>query len=180
MKILPSIGLPAFLLLAGSAAAQPRAATLERPRAFEALVECRAISDDAARLRCFDTAVTALQNAADRRDLVVVDRAQVRESRRRLFGLAIPRLPVFGGGNDADEEEEEIRSIESPVARAYQAGYGRWVVTLEDGSTWAQVDNQPIASRPRRGDAVRVQRAALGTFMMRVAGQPAVRVRRQM
>lgn len=169
-------GLPAT-----AASAQSSAAPAQRPELFEALVRCRAIADDAARLICFDRAAASLQEAAERRDLVVVDRQQVRESRRRLFGLPLPRLPIFGGGDDDDEEDaDEIRSIESAVASAYQHGNGQWVVRLEDGSTWVQTDDNIIAGRPRAGQPVRVNRASLGTYMMRVNGQPGVRVRRQL
>ena len=179
MTLKLAFALPVVLILASPALGQPDSRRPERPATYDAVVRCRAISEEAARLRCFDTAVAALQSATESREVVVVDRAQVRESRRRLFGLALPSLPIFGGGGD-DDEEEEVNSIESPVASAYQQGYGRWVVRLEDGSVWAQVDNQMIAARPRAGDPVRVQRGAMGSFMMRVRGQPAVRVRRQM
>ena len=167
-------------LPAAAASAQSTRASTQRPELFEALVRCRAIADDAARLICFDRAAASLQAAAERRDLVVVDRQQVRESRRRLFGLPLPRLPIFGGGDDDENEAEEIRSIDSAVASAYQHGNGQWVVRLEDGSTWAQTDDNIIAGRPRAGQPVRVTRAALGTYMMRVNGQPGVRVRRQL
>ena len=168
-------GLPA------STAFAQQTASPQRPETFEALVRCRAITDDGARLQCFDQAAAALQQATEAREVVVVDRAQVRESRRRLFGLPLPRLPIFGGGGgDEDEDEDEISSIESTVASAHQEGYGRWVVRLEDGSTWVQTDDNIIAGRPRSGQPVRVNRGALGSFMMRVNNQPAVRVRRQL
>jgi hypothetical protein len=164
------IALPAV-----AAVGQQRQPTPPRPQLFEALVRCRAIADDAARLQCFDSTAANLQQAAERREVVVVDRGQIRESRRRLFGLSLPGLPIFGGGDG----EEEITSIESTVSSAHQVGYGRWVVALADGSTWAQTDNNPLASRPRTGQTVRVQRAALGSYMMRVNNQPGIRVRRQ-
>ena len=172
--------LAAFLALlpASAAIGQARNEAPARPALFEALVRCRAITEDAARLTCFDAATAALQAAAERRDVVVVDRGQVRESRRRLFGLALPRLPIFGGGDDDDEEE--ISSIESSIISAHQVEYGRWMVRLEDGSTWVQTDNNLIAGRPRSGQPVRVNRGALGSYMMRVNGQPGVRVRRQL
>ncbi len=169
------IAMTLIVLPAAGALGQQREPSPPRPELFEALVRCRAIADGAARLRCFDSAAANLQQAAERREVVVVDRGQIRESRRRLFGLALPRLPIFGGGDD----EEEINSIESTVRSAHQVGYGRWVVALADGSTWLQTDNNPLASRPRTGQPVRVQRAVLGSYMMRVNNQPGVRVRRQ-
>ena len=60
---------------AAAAAAASRERRQQRPEAFEALVRCRAITEDAARLHCFDAAAAALQAAAERRDVVVVDRA---------------------------------------------------------------------------------------------------------
>ena len=105
--------------------------------------------------------------------------ARISKSRRfATQSLALPRLPIFGDDDD-DEEEDEVDHIESEIVSAYQFGYGRWAVRLEDGSTWMQTDNTPIAARPRAGQPVRVNRGALGSYMMRVNGQPGVRVRRQ-
>jgi hypothetical protein len=163
----------------GDPAAQPKQ-NQERPELFEALVRCRAIAGDAERLRCFDTASAALEQAAERRELVVVDRAQVRESRRRLFGLALPHLPIFGGGDDSRADEDEVTSLEGTLASASQDSLGHWMVRLADGSLWVQTDNRPLAFRPRNGQPVVINRAALGSYMMRVNNQPGVRVRRQL
>jgi hypothetical protein len=152
----------------------------EQPALFQALVRCRAIAEAAARLQCFDAAAAALDQAAERRDIVVVDRGQVRESRRRLFGLALPRLPIFGGGDDGREDPEEITQLEGTVARASQDAYGHWVVRLQDESLWVQTDANVLALRPRPGQPVLIRRAALGSYVMRVNGQPGIRVRRQL
>jgi hypothetical protein len=177
---------PTHLLLAALLAAIPAMAlgqtdrARQRPELFEALVRCRAIAEDAARLRCFDTSAAALEQAAERRDVVVVDRAQVRESRRRLFGLALPRLPIFGGGDSGREDEDEVTSLEGAVASATQNSLGQWLVRLQDGSSWTQVDNNILGLRPRPGQPVVVNRGPLGSYMMRVNRQPGIRVRRQM
>lgn len=171
-----------FLILAALLVAAPAALPAQRgeppPRVelFEALVRCRAVADDAARLRCFDTAAAALEAAAARRELVVVDRQQVREGRRRLFGLAIPRLPIFGG--DEDEDEDRIETVEGVVASASQDGMGHWIVALQDGAVWTQTDNRPLALRPRSGQQVVINRGAMGSFMMRINNQPGIRARR--
>jgi hypothetical protein len=149
-----------------------------RPESFEALVRCRAIADNAARLACFDQAAAALQTAQERREVVVVDRQQVREGRRRLFGLALPRIPIFGGDDDDEPDEDQVSTVEGIVAGAAQDGLGHWVVTLQDGAVWVQVDNNALALRPRPGQRVVINRAALGSFMMRVNNQPGIRVRR--
>ena len=164
-------------LPAAALAAKPSNKDVARPEAFEALVRCRAIADDAARLTCFDGAARTLDEQAARRELVVVDRQQVRETKRNLFGLDIPNLNPFGGGPD---EEEEVKTVEGVVASASQDGDGRWIVRLEDGATWGQTDNNPLALRPRAGHKVRISRAAMGSYMMRINNQPAVRAKRRL
>jgi hypothetical protein len=166
---------------AGTGAAKPDAATPaaqeQRPAAFEAVIRCRAIAGDAERLRCFDAAAAAMEQAADRRDLVVIDRQQVRAAHRKLFGIEIPRLNLFGGGDDKSDEVSELDGVASSVA---QDGNGRWIVTLEEGGTWVQIDDNPIAIPPRAGTKIVIKRAALGSYMMRIGGQPGVRAHRRL
>jgi hypothetical protein len=164
--------------VAGLAVARPKGPTMPagHAEAYDALLKCRTIADDAARLRCFDQATAALQQAAERRDIVIVDREQVRQTRRSLFGIEGLRLPFFGGG----DKGEEISQLDGIIASAREVGDGRWLVHLEDGSTWLQVDDNVIAVWPKPGQKVLIKRAALGSYMMRVNGQPGVRVKRQL
>jgi hypothetical protein len=170
------IAVAAAALVAPAALPAKDSKPQQRPEAFQALVRCRALADDSARLRCFDAAAAALQQQADNRDLVVVDRKQIQETKRSLFGLDIPDLNPFGGGGG---DAEEIKSIEGVVRSALQDGDGRWVVTLEDNSTWAQTDNYPFAVNPKRGNKVKIVKAAMGSYMMRINGQPGVRAKRR-
>jgi hypothetical protein len=167
----------AAALVAPAALPAKGAKPQQRPEAFEALVRCRAETDDAARLRCFDSAAATLQQQAENRDLVMVDRKTIQETRRGLFGLDIPNLnPFGGGGNDA---VEEIKSIESTIRSATRDESGHWILTLEDNSIWAQTDAYPFAVDPKRGNKVKVVKAAMGSYMMRVNNQPGVRAKRR-
>ena len=167
----------ALIGVAALAVARPRTPTVPagHPQAFEALVKCRAITEDAARLRCFDQAAAALQQATESRDIVMIDREQVRQTRRSLFGIEGLRLPFFGHG----DEKDEVSQLDGVIASARDMG-GRWMIHLEDGSTWTQVDDNVIAIWPKAGQKVLIKRAALGSYMMRVNGQPGVRVRRSL
>jgi hypothetical protein len=177
------IALPVAVAAQDPAPAALQAAADRAPDQLDAVIRCRAIADGAERLRCFDAAVGRLADATERHDIVVVDRAQVRETRRRLFGFSLPRIRLFGGGGDHDDnagEAEEVRELRGVVASA-TSGRGRsarWVITLEDGGTWTQVDDRPLAIWPERGTAVVIRRGIVGNYMMEVAGQPAIRVRR--
>lgn len=148
----------------------------ETPALIDNLSRCRNIAADAARLACFDAAMSALDTARQQGDVVVIDRAQARNARRQLFGFQAPSLSGLFGREDA---AEEVDSIETTLARAGRTGDGKWVFHLADGSEWRQIDSASVQFQNRAGASVRVRRAALGSYQLVVGGSRAVRVRRQ-
>lgn len=170
-----------LLLLSASitlSVADPAAAadkTPSQPQAFKDLVQCKALTAPDQRLACYDAQVGKLEQATSSGDVVVADRASVREAKKGLFGFRIPTLGIFGGGG---EDKEEVTSIEGTVTTARQFGYGSWRVTLSDDSTWEQVDTEKLVFDPAKGSKVKIYRGALGTFRMNVDGQHAIKVRR--
>ena len=154
-----------------AAAAQDAA----RPELLERLNACRAVADSAQRLACYDAAAAALDTAEREGEVVVIDRAQVRESRRALFGFDLPSLPALGR---VERAEDHIDSLETTLTRATRGGDGKWVFRLADGSVWRQNDSESVFFPNREGTQVRVRRAALGSFMMTLGNSRAVRVRR--
>jgi hypothetical protein len=172
----------AALALPMAISAAPRRPAQERPAALEAMLRCRTLTDEHARLECFDREVAAFEAAAAARDVVIIDRKQESETKRSLFGLRLPRLAIFGGGGDgdnADRDDEELDQLEGVVASAMQTADNRWVIRLQDGATWRQIDDQILGRRPRAGSKVLIKRAAMGSYMMRLDGQPGVRARRE-
>lgn len=162
-------------LSAAPVLAQQRPTAPSRPELLNRLIDCRPMQDAAQRLACYDAAASALDAAERQGDVVVVDRAQVGEARRQLFGFQLPSISLFERG----ETVEQIDSIETTLTRASQSGEGRWLFTLADGSVWRQIDTEPVRFRNRGGEAVRVRRASLGSYQLVVGGSRAVRVRRQ-
>lgn len=161
-------------LLAGAALhAQDRSASdaPPRPAAFEDVVACQAIADGAQRLACFDRSVTALKAAADARQLVVVDRSTIREARRGIFGLKLPRLKLFDGGG---EDAEELVSLDSTITGVRTAKDGMPIFVLEDGARWKQTEGRNVFARA--GQPIHIKRAAMGSFMANVNKQSGVRV----
>lgn len=142
---------------------------LAQPAVFKAVIDCKAITDPSARLACFDKAVTALASAADARDVLVVDRATARKTKRSLFGLALPKIKLFG-----DNDDEEIDQIETTIASAYDAKDGLTIFVLPDGARWKQTEGR--YTYPKAGQAIVIKRASLGSFFARVNNQAAVRV----
>ena len=140
-----------------------------QPPVFRAVIDCKALPDPQARLACYDRTVGALANAAETRDVLVVDRATARSTKRSLFGMALPRIKLFG-----DNDDEVIEQIESSIASAYDAKDGLSVFVLADGARWKQTEGR--YTFPKVGQPIVIRRAALGSFFAKVDNQAAVRV----
>lgn len=162
-------GAIALLCITGTATAQDA----EAPEVYKKVVECRSIADDTARLACFDASVQAMDEATENEDLVVMSRTDIKQAKRGLFGLSLPRIKLFGG----DDDEEEIKLIEAKITSFSRSRKG-WVVTLDDGAVWEQSDNVYV-SRPKVGEAIVIKKAALGSFMARIDDGVAFRIKRR-
>ena len=138
------------------------------------LSACRKLTDRDARLDCFDRETATIDEAIARKDIVVVDREAVRETRKSLFGFELPKLPFFGGD---DKDEPAQTEITAKIASANTIGNGRWQITLDTGAIW-QTTESSVLLDPHPGDSVRIRRAAMGGYFMNVSGERAVRARR--
>jgi hypothetical protein len=164
----------ALVLLACPAWAAPSIALQGRADVLKALSACRAISDSAARLDCYDRASAALDQAEASGDVVIVDRAQARAARRQAFGFNLSALSVF----DRALAKDEVNSLTTSASSAYQNSEGKWIIVLEDGARWRQIDDEVLNRAPHAGSAIRIRPASLGSFVMNIDGQPYIRVHR--
>ena len=166
------------LVLAALAAASPAFAK-EKPIAapppvYQAVVDCRGIADAAQRLACFDRTVGEMAKAGEDKDLVVLDRETMREARKGLFGFSLPKLKLFGGGDE--DERDVVREIESTIAGIRSAKDGLPVYTIADGARWKQTDGRNLF--PKVGQKIKIKAAALGSYMASIEGRAGVRVMR--
>ncbi|VXD01146.1 hypothetical protein [Sphingomonas sp. 8AM] len=170
----PVFGAILVSCLSGVASADP--ASPDRSGVADAVLRCRTIAGDAARLKCFDAAAGALNGAIAARQVVVVDRARVEAERRARFGerRRAADLPTL-----QDADGNRLDTLTGKLAQAARTGDGNWSFTLADGSRWLQTDGQAFAVAPRSGETVVVKRAALGSYKLTVGRQPGVRVRRR-
>ncbi|MBX9729583.1 MAG: hypothetical protein K2X31_11810 [Sphingopyxis sp.] len=148
------------------------------------LYECRAITDPAARLACFDRQVAALSAAEESREVRIVDREAVREARRGLFGFSLSGIGNLFGSGDDDEEEERadndvVTQIDSTLTSVARGENGRLVLALENGQRWIQTDTGRGGRTPRAGEPVVIRRGALGSFIANIGDRPGIRVMRQ-
>lgn len=164
-------------LVAGMAivTACPAVAQQNGSNAADALASCQGITDSATRLACLDKAVAEFIAARERKELVVLDRSDMRKTRRSLFGFALPRIKLFGNGDG--DEAEDIKQIDGKVVSVAQIGEDRWSMTLEDGTRWSTMESTR-GFPPRSGESVNIERGALGSYLALFNKRRSIRVRR--
>jgi hypothetical protein len=164
----------ACICTAGMAfAATPASDPPKVPQIYSDLIRCRAVPDEKERLACFEATTAKLEAAIEKRDIVVIDREQIKATRRTIFGLSLPKLGILG-----EDAKDEISQVDGVIAGVGTNSDGRWMVVLKDGARWQQIDSRPLAFPPKAGDKVVIRRATMGSFMMRIGSQPGIRVRR--
>lgn len=169
-----------FLCLTTASASAAPQRQQPRPEIFTDLLQCRSIAQDAERLACFDRQVGAIDAAAQRDEVVVLDKSELNKTRKTLFGFSFPKLPFLGSGEEDDSGEAKVDGvdqIEAVITSVRSLGYGKWQIGLEDGAVWATTE--AISARdPKVGQKIELKRAAMGSFMGKVEGGRAVRMKR--
>ena len=145
---------------------------LARPKAFDDVVACKLIENPEQRLACYDEKVVALDNAQKNKDIILTDKAAVKEAQRGLFGFQIPKLKIFGSSDD------DVAEIEAIVKLVTANRAGQVTITLEDGARWQQVDTKILNREPKAGSKARIRLASMGSYLVSFDSGPAVRMKR--
>jgi hypothetical protein len=160
-------------LLPASAPARPKPKDAGSNALLQALSACRTVADEKSRLDCYDRASASLAEAVDKKELVVLDQQEIRETRRSLFGFSVPNIPLFRGEGGSDDGK-----LETIIAGVSRIEGGKWQIRLEDGATWQTSETRLNLSDPRPGQKIVIQRGALGNYFLRIDGQRGLRGRR--
>ncbi|MDO6413300.1 hypothetical protein Q4F19_02795 [Sphingomonas sp. BIUV-7] len=168
MKMALPIALGAILCCAGAAVA---AGPNSSDRVLRDFANCRTTGDAAARLACFEKTFDSFEQAVKSREVTIVDKADVREAKRSLFGFTLPKLDLFGGGGGREDPAEEFAEINTTVASARTGEGGHIEIRLADNpdALWRTTD--PMAFPPRAGDKIRIRQGALGNYFLSVGGR---------
>lgn len=172
-RIVALVALAALMPASTPAAAKPRLKDAQSNALLQALAACRGVADEKARLDCYDQASLRLADAIDKKDLVVMDRQEIRETRRSLFGFSVPNIPLFRGESGGDDGK-----LETTIAGVSRLEGGKWQIRLEDGAVWQTNETRLNLSDPRPGQKIVIQRGTLGNYFLRIDGQRGVRGRR--
>ncbi len=164
------------------AAAAPLAAQDEKSESayVTALRACQGKTDAAERLACYDAAVGSIVSASSEGEVTVVDREDVRQTRRKLFGFALPDLGIFGGNSDKEDpaQAEEFTTLQTTIAAVRSGAEGTYIITTEEGAEWQLSEVPARLLRPRVGQPIEIRAAALSSYFLRINGQKGVKGRR--
>jgi len=175
MTIRPSaviLGLAAMLALPAAASAKDETPH-DRAPAFQGVLNCRGIADNAQRLACYDAAAAKMGEAETHGEIVVIDRAQASAAHREAFGLHVPSLSFVTRAL----RPEEVNRIEGVVDTAHADANGFWTFELDGGAIWRQISGE-LWRPPRHGSKVSIRRGSLDSYLMNVDGQPSIKVHR--
>ena len=165
----------AALCVSQPAAAPAPATPQDRAKELQQLIDCRKLADNTARLACYDSAASTLDQAEAKGDIVVVNREQARKVRRQAFGFSMPSITLFERG----ERPEEVAQADDKIASVRRLLTGKWEFHLQSGAVWVQIDLTELPLDPKPGQTVKIQKAAMGSYAMSVGNQRSVKVHRQ-
>lgn len=156
-------------------------ALAQAPASTDAVYACASMDDDMARLSCYDDAVGRLKAAEEAGEVTTISKAEVEEVQRDAFGFSLPSLPKlampkFGGDKD---EDGTLRSVTTAVTKVKTSKINGLTITLENGQVWQQTDGRSVSYSKRKGvKEAEVKTASFGSFMMKLDGGVAFRVKR--
>lgn len=153
----------------------PLQAAEETPAVIKALGACRALTDGQARLACYDREAASLVQSVERQETVVLDKQEVKKTRRSLFGYSMPNLPIFRAA-EKDKDAPEFTQIDTPIKTVRSIGYGRFRFTVDDGALWETTEG--INAFPKPGEKVLIKAGLMGSYFIKFEGTRSVKGRR--
>lgn len=177
----------AILLFAGAAmavSATPSLAQVSDAIVLNIMRECAKIDDPTARLACYDNNIRAAG---------ANPRSVPGQMARPNGGGAVasPNAPSGFGADDLRTQSPERfnqygpsgsggpREISTTVSDVRERQPGIYLVTLSSGAQWLFTEGvRSSFTPPRKGDTVRIEHGALGSYLMIVGHQQGVKVTR--
>lgn len=163
--------LAGLALMAGATSAAAQQSVAGNPL-VERVIACKKLPDEHSRVLCYDQAVDALSQATSTGSVVVIDKAEVRQTRRSLFGFSLPKMPLFRGDTTQEEEPDEI---EGKIASVRGLGHDKYLIVLDSGARWQTTEANAFGATPAPGDAITIKKGTLGAYFIKIGKGRAVK-----
>jgi cell shape-determining protein MreC len=140
---------------------------------LDALKACTRISNEIARLSCYDGVVVSFDASLATEITARKQETLTRQTeKKRLAELksAQNKVDSFGANNLPPERQPEVRVkipdvLEAKIETISYDPFNNIVALLDNGQTWVQTESQALP-RVRPGDDVQIKRGALGSYRM--------------
>jgi len=164
----------------GTAAASPRDDVLD------GLQKCAAVTDDKARLACYDALVRPAQEAmAHPPEPGEATHPPTKEEQKSWFGFDVSGLfgarpeqqttpKQFGSENlpstrqKVEQAEQEVDRITAGVTEYAFTPFGKFIVFLDNGQVWRQIQgdsgDKPMFHRNAKDNKVTIERGLIGSY----------------
>jgi hypothetical protein len=170
--------------------------TLAGPRddVLEAMGKCASLTDDKERLSCYDAAAPRLRDALNRPP-EALSHPPTEEEQKSWFGFDVgswfssdnpppaaqitpgqfgaDKLPQSAPPEGAAASGQEPRVVDSITANVTDFSYnpfGKFIVFLDNGQVWKEVDTEVAHFSKSSPNTVTIERGLLGSYNMHVNG----------
>jgi hypothetical protein len=146
------------------------------------------IAESAARLACFDSAVAGLKQAHASGGVAVVSRARIDAAEKEAFGLEQPSLsalahsafsPTTAPAAGVAPALPELDRVQVTITAVERRATGADRFTMANGQVWEQTDAYDLGRTLKAPVSAEIRKAAVGSFMLKVGDEAAVRARRK-
>ena len=147
------------------------------------LAVCARIAKKNARVECYDSIARANSQAA----VTVNSGASSIDAPRAAPQSPMAAEPVRSAGFGAEQiarplekrsKDEGDSEMDVVVASARDNGLSMWTMSLADGAVWRMTERASDFRPPMPQERVTISKGALGSYLMQVGKQAAVRVQR--
>jgi len=151
----------ALVIVAVASCIVPWCRAASPPPVPQSLLACRKLQDDGERVRCYDAQIAKLTGETP---------AAARSAPTTITAASAPAAQ-FGAETlpPAAHPQNQLQAdaaLVSSITALQKSGSGMYTVSLANGQVWRQEESSQLAQFLRVGDAVRIEKAALGSYHM--------------
>ena len=170
-----SLKFAALLAIVVVSSAAPARKTSSADAQLQNMLRCNAITDQTARVVCYDDAARqALAPVPARSAKSAAPAAAPAKVAEQAFGLeSVPEARR----REVSEAPAVVRLISAQVVARDDDGLGYYKFTLDNGMRWQMTERSPL-ELPAAGDTATIRRGMIGGYMLDVGRHAAVRVTR--
>jgi hypothetical protein len=144
------------------------------------MVRCATIVADSDRLACYDKLATGVSReaaeAVKARQAAAAEAEKARKAaeeaaaRQAEEAAAARKVKSFGAEQAGlGDDDAKLDELTAAVVEAYTDKYGNYLLHLDNGQMWKQLDGRLMTMRS--GDQIKLKRAALGSYRLTVVRQ---------